>query len=46
MMRLRYGDNFARSTQAIAYGEAIKLGDVTIKFHPAACAGLGADRGR
>jgi putative mRNA 3-end processing factor len=35
MMRLRYGDNFARSTQAIAYGEQIKLGDVSIKFHPA-----------
>ncbi len=35
MMRLRYGDNFARSTQAIAYGEKIKLGDVTVKFHPA-----------
>ena len=35
MMRLRYGDNFARSTQAIAYGEELKLGDVTVKFHPA-----------
>src|SRR3984893_4250654 len=35
MMRLRYGDHFAGSTQAIAYGEKIKLGDVTIKFHPA-----------
>ena len=35
MMRLRYGDNFAGSTQAIAYGEELKLGDVTIKFHPA-----------
>src|SRR6478735_3733210 len=35
MMRLRYGDNFAGSTQAIAYGERIKLGDVTIRFHPA-----------
>src|SRR6267378_1246507 len=35
MMRLRYGDNFARSTQAIAYGEEIRLGDVTVKFHPA-----------
>jgi putative mRNA 3-end processing factor len=35
MMRLRYGDNFAGSTQAIAYGEEIKLGDVRIKFHPA-----------
>ncbi len=35
MMRLRYGDNFAGSTQAIAYGEQIKLGDVQVKFHPA-----------
>src|SRR5712671_6522852 len=35
MMRLRYGDNFAGSTQAIAYGERIKMGDVTIRFHPA-----------
>ena len=35
MMRLRYGDNFARSTQAIAYGEELRLGDVTVKFHPA-----------
>src|SRR5580704_3012879 len=35
MMRLRYGDNFARHTQAIAYGEELKLGDVRIKFHPA-----------
>ena len=35
MMRLRYGDNFAGSTQAIAYGEEIRLGDVRIKFHPA-----------
>src|ERR1051325_10897378 len=35
MMRLRYGDNFARSTQAIRYGEEITLGDVKIKFHPA-----------
>src|SRR3979490_2339838 len=35
MMRLRYGDNFARSTQAIAYGEELKLGDVRVKFHPA-----------
>jgi len=35
MMRLRYGDNFARSTQAIAYGEEIRVGDVRIKFHPA-----------
>jgi putative mRNA 3-end processing factor len=35
MMRLRYGDNFARSTQAIGYGEKIKLGEVTVGFHPA-----------
>src|SRR5258708_22343659 len=35
MMRLRYGDNFAGSTQAIAYGERIKLGDVSVRFHPA-----------
>jgi len=35
MMRLRYGDNFTRSTQAVRYGEEIALGDVRIKFHPA-----------
>ena len=35
MMRLRYGENFARSTQAIAYGEELRLGDVKIKLHPA-----------
>ncbi len=35
MMRLRYGDNFAGTTQAIAYGEQIKLGDTKVKFHPA-----------
>src|SRR5204863_573148 len=35
MMRLRYGENFARHTQAVAYGEEIKLGGVAVKFHPA-----------
>ena len=35
IMRLRYGDNFARTTQAVRYGEPLRLGDVTIKFHPA-----------
>jgi putative mRNA 3-end processing factor len=35
LMRLRYGDNFARSTQAIGYGEELRLGEVTVKFHPA-----------
>ena len=35
IMRLRYGDNFAGRTQAVRYGEAIRLGDVTVRFHPA-----------
>ncbi|MEY9633307.1 putative mRNA 3-end processing factor [Bradyrhizobium japonicum] len=35
MMRLRYGENFAGSTQVISYGEEIRLGDVKVKFHPA-----------
>ncbi len=35
MMRLRYGENFAGSTQAIRYGETLRLGDTTITFHPA-----------
>lgn len=35
LMRLRYGENFAGSTQAISYGEEIRLGEVKVKFHPA-----------
>jgi len=35
IMRLRYGDDFAGSTQAISYGEEIRLKDVTVAFHPA-----------
>jgi putative mRNA 3-end processing factor len=35
MMRLRYGADFAGSTQAIAYGEKLKLGGVEVSFHPA-----------
>src|SRR5882672_6459254 len=35
LMRLRYGENFAGTTQAIGYGEEIRLGDVTVTFHPA-----------
>ncbi|RJF68554.1 ligase-associated DNA damage response exonuclease [Rhodopseudomonas palustris] len=35
MMRLRYGENFAGNTQAIRYGETLRLGDTTITFHPA-----------
>jgi putative mRNA 3-end processing factor len=35
LMRLRYGENFARTTQAIRYGENVKLDGVTATFHPA-----------
>jgi putative mRNA 3-end processing factor len=34
-MRLRYGDNFAGSVQAVRYGESLNLGGVTVTFHPA-----------
>ena len=35
MMRLRYGDNFAGSTQAVRYGETLTLDGVSVTFHPA-----------
>jgi putative mRNA 3-end processing factor len=35
LMRLRYGENFAGSTQAIRYGESVTLDGVTATFHPA-----------
>ena len=35
MMRLRYGENFAGTTQAIAYGDRLKLGKTEVSFHPA-----------
>ena len=35
LMRLRYGDNFAGSTQAIRYGESVNLGGAKVTFHPA-----------
>ena len=35
MMRLRYGENFAGTTQAIAYGERLELGKTQVTFHPA-----------
>ena len=35
MMRLRYGENFAGSTQAIRYGERIELSGVAVTMHPA-----------
>jgi putative mRNA 3-end processing factor len=35
LMRLRYGEDFAGSTQAIRYGESVSLGDARVTFHPA-----------
>jgi putative mRNA 3-end processing factor len=35
LMRLRYGENFAGSTQALPYGESIALAGATITLHPA-----------
>src|SRR3954464_15185286 len=35
MMRLRYGENFAGSAQAIRYGETIRLDRAAVSFHPA-----------
>src|SRR6202046_4332067 len=32
---LRYGENFAGTTQAAQYGETIELGGVKVTFHPA-----------
>jgi putative mRNA 3-end processing factor len=32
---VRYGEGFARETQALAYGERLALGDVTIMLEPA-----------
>jgi putative mRNA 3-end processing factor len=35
LMRLRYGDNFAGTTQAAAYGESVELGGAKVTFRPA-----------
>jgi putative mRNA 3-end processing factor len=35
LMRLRYGDKFAGTTQAIGYGETVALDGVRVTFHPA-----------
>lgn len=35
VMRLRYGENFAGSTQVIRYGETLNLGSARVSFHPA-----------
>jgi len=35
LMRLRCGENFASTTQALAYGESVYLGGAKITLHPA-----------
>jgi putative mRNA 3-end processing factor len=35
LMRLRYGESFAGTTQAIRYGERIALGGIAVTMHPA-----------
>ncbi|WP_020173357.1 ligase-associated DNA damage response exonuclease [Methyloferula stellata] len=35
IMALRCGEGFAGSTQAVAYGEKLKLGNIDVSFHPA-----------
>src|ERR1700741_478499 len=35
LMRLRYGENFAGATQALAYGETVNLAGAAITLHPA-----------
>src|SRR5215210_124891 len=35
MMRLRYGEDFAGSIQAVRYGETVTLGGAKVTFHPA-----------
>src|SRR5215510_3577270 len=35
LMRLRYGENFAVSTQIMRYGEKLSIDGVDVSFHPA-----------
>lgn len=35
LMRLRYGEDFAGSAQAIRYGDSVNLGGAKVTFHPA-----------
>src|SRR5215203_2846879 len=35
VMRLRYGEDFAGTTQVIQYGEIVRLDGVDVRFHPA-----------
>jgi putative mRNA 3-end processing factor len=46
LMRLRLGENFARTAQAVRYGEQVELDGVTVRFHPAGHVLGSAHRGR
>jgi putative mRNA 3-end processing factor len=35
LMRLRYGEDFARTTQATRYGETVQIDGIAVTFHPA-----------
>jgi putative mRNA 3-end processing factor len=35
LMRLRYGEDFAQSTQAARYGETVRVDGTAVTFHPA-----------
>src|SRR5919112_1184585 len=35
IMRLRYGDDFAGTSQAVAYGETLDVNGIKATFHPA-----------
>jgi putative mRNA 3-end processing factor len=35
LMRLRFGEDFAGTTQAVGYGETVRLDGVSVMFHPA-----------
>ncbi|KAB0678121.1 ligase-associated DNA damage response exonuclease [Aureimonas leprariae] len=35
IMAIRYGEDFAATRQAAVLGEAVRIGDVTVSFHPA-----------
>src|SRR6202049_1116541 len=35
LMRLRYGENFAGTTQAVVYGQSVNLGVVRVTYRPA-----------
>lgn len=45
LMRLRYGEDFARTTQAVGYGEIVRLDGVSVTFYPPTCRGVPRDRG-